>query len=77
MSGPAPPGAPMRIRYLLLHAYGLGGTIRTVFNQASAMAALGHQVEIVSVVRAAGRVRRRLLHRAGGEDRDRLRLLAA
>ncbi|WP_240197443.1 glycosyltransferase family 4 protein [Nonomuraea lactucae] len=51
MSGPATPGAPMRIRYLLLHAYGLGGTIRTVFNQASAMAALGHQVEIVSVVR--------------------------
>lgn len=41
----------MRIRYLLLHAYGMGGTIRTVFNQASAMAAAGHDVEIVSVVR--------------------------
>ncbi|MEU8247705.1 glycosyltransferase family 4 protein [Nonomuraea sp. NPDC048916] len=41
----------MKIRYLLLHAYGLGGTIRTVFNQAGAMAALGHQVEIVSVIR--------------------------
>ncbi|MEV0590153.1 glycosyltransferase family 4 protein [Nonomuraea cavernae] len=41
----------MKIRYLLLHAYGLGGTIRTVFNQAGAMVELGHQVEIVSVIR--------------------------
>jgi len=41
----------VKIRYLLLHAYGMGGTIRTVFNQASAMAAAGHDVEIVSVVR--------------------------
>ncbi|GGO19723.1 hypothetical protein GCM10010116_39520 [Microbispora rosea subsp. aerata] len=41
----------MRIRYMLLHAYGMGGTIRTVVNQANAMAALGHEVEIVSVVR--------------------------
>ncbi|MGC5011858.1 glycosyltransferase family 4 protein [Streptosporangium sp. DT93] len=44
------PGA-MRIRYLLLHAYGMGGTIRTVINQANAMAAAGHDVEIASVVR--------------------------
>ncbi|WP_182902395.1 glycosyltransferase family 4 protein [Microbispora sp. H10830] len=41
----------MRIRYMLLHAYGMGGTIRTVVNQANAMATLGHEVEIVSVVR--------------------------
>ncbi|GAA2903701.1 hypothetical protein GCM10010517_69700 [Streptosporangium fragile] len=41
----------MKIRYMLLHAYGMGGTIRTVFNQANAMAAAGHEVEIVSVVR--------------------------
>ncbi|MBP2705121.1 glycosyltransferase family 4 protein [Microbispora sp. RL4-1S] len=41
----------MRIRYVLLHAYGMGGTIRTVVNQANAMAAIGHDVEIVSVVR--------------------------
>ncbi|GAA1510888.1 hypothetical protein GCM10009677_49740 [Sphaerisporangium rubeum] len=41
----------MKLRYMLLHAYGMGGTIRTVVSQANAMAALGHDVEIVSVVR--------------------------
>ncbi|GAA1684066.1 hypothetical protein GCM10009733_095640 [Nonomuraea maheshkhaliensis] len=41
----------MKIRYMLLHAYGMGGTIRTVVNQANAMAEAGHDVEIVSVVR--------------------------
>ncbi|WP_248959215.1 glycosyltransferase family 4 protein [Sphaerisporangium perillae] len=41
----------MKIRYLILHAYGMGGTIRTVLNQAGAMAAYGHDVEVVSVVR--------------------------
>ncbi|MFI0421930.1 glycosyltransferase family 4 protein [Spongiactinospora sp. 9N601] len=41
----------MKIRYLLLHAYGMGGTIRTVITQANAMAAAGHDVEVVSVVR--------------------------
>jgi glycosyltransferase involved in cell wall biosynthesis len=41
----------MKIRYLLLNAYGKGGTIRTVFNQAASMAAAGHDVEVVSVVR--------------------------
>ncbi|GAA3236961.1 glycosyltransferase family 4 protein [Nonomuraea helvata] len=41
----------MKIRYLMLHAYGMGGTIRTVVNQANAMAAAGHDVELVSVVR--------------------------
>ncbi|MGP3964278.1 glycosyltransferase family 4 protein [Nonomuraea sp. 3N208] len=40
----------MKIRYMLLHAYGMGGTIRTVVNQAGAMAEAGHDVEIVSVV---------------------------
>ena len=43
----------MKIRYLLLHAYGMGGTIRTVFTQANAMAAAGHEVQVVSVVRRA------------------------
>ncbi|WP_151484840.1 glycosyltransferase family 4 protein [Streptomyces albicerus] len=41
----------MKIRYLLLHAYGSGGTIRTVFNQANSMRAAGHDVEVVSVLR--------------------------
>ncbi|MFC4117596.1 glycosyltransferase family 4 protein [Nonomuraea zeae] len=41
----------MKIRYLMLHAYGMGGTIRTVVNQANAMAAAGHEVELVSLVR--------------------------
>ncbi|TMR96157.1 glycosyltransferase family 4 protein [Nonomuraea basaltis] len=41
----------MKIRYLMLHAYGMGGTIRTVVNQANAMAAAGHDVELVSLVR--------------------------
>lgn len=41
----------MKIRYLMLHAYGMGGTIRTVVSQANAMARAGHDVEIVSVVR--------------------------
>ncbi|MFI7420739.1 glycosyltransferase family 4 protein [Nonomuraea sp. NPDC049684] len=41
----------MKIRYLMLHAYGMGGTIRTVVNQANAMTAAGHDVELVSLVR--------------------------
>ncbi|GAA2387801.1 glycosyltransferase family 4 protein [Nonomuraea africana] len=41
----------MKIRYLLLHAYGTGGTIRTVLTQAGWMAEAGHEVEVVSAVR--------------------------
>ncbi|WP_188187903.1 glycosyltransferase family 4 protein [Nonomuraea sp. SYSU D8015] len=47
----------MKIRYLMLHAYGMGGTVRTVVNQANAMAAAGHDVELVSVVRRRDRPR--------------------
>lgn len=43
----------MKINYLLLNAYGMGGTIRTVINQANAMAAGGHDVQITSVRRTA------------------------
>ncbi|MGP4002596.1 glycosyltransferase family 4 protein [Streptomyces sp. 8N706] len=41
----------MRIRFLLLNAYAVGGTVRTVVNQANGLAAVGHDVEIVSVRR--------------------------
>ncbi|MEC4015387.1 glycosyltransferase family 4 protein [Streptomyces sp. H27-D2] len=41
----------MTVRFLLLNAYAIGGTVRTVANQANALAAAGHDVEIVSVRR--------------------------
>ncbi|MYW64038.1 glycosyltransferase [Streptomyces sp. SID8379] len=40
-----------KIRYLLMHAYGRGGTIRTVFNQANSLVAAGWDVEIVCALR--------------------------
>ncbi|WP_432165825.1 glycosyltransferase family 4 protein [Streptomyces sp. bgisy031] len=40
-----------KVRYLLLHAYGRGGTIRTVMNQANSLVAAGWDVELVSTVR--------------------------
>ncbi|MEV7379564.1 glycosyltransferase family 4 protein [Streptomyces lydicus] len=41
----------MKIRFLLLNAYTVGGTVRTVVSQANALAAAGHEVEVVSVWR--------------------------
>ncbi|MFH8470009.1 glycosyltransferase family 4 protein [Streptomyces sp. NPDC017991] len=45
--------APRRpkVRYLLLHAYGRGGTIRTVMNQANSLVQAGWEVELVSALR--------------------------
>ncbi|WP_143675802.1 glycosyltransferase family 4 protein, partial [Streptomyces milbemycinicus] len=43
----------MKISFLLHNAYGIGGTIRTTFNMASALAAR-HTVEIVTVMRTHG-----------------------
>lgn len=40
----------MRISFLLHNAYGIGGTIRTTFNLAQALAAR-HEVEIISILR--------------------------
>ncbi|MFD1114350.1 glycosyltransferase family 4 protein [Sphaerisporangium aureirubrum] len=47
--GAAEPGT-RQITFLLLHAHGMGGTIRTVFNLAGMLAA-DHDVEIVSVIK--------------------------
>ncbi|WP_169729469.1 glycosyltransferase family 4 protein [Thermoactinospora rubra] len=49
----APPPSIQQVRYLILHAYGMGGTIRTIFNQAGYLASRGYDVEIVSVVKEA------------------------
>ncbi|MGW1026472.1 glycosyltransferase family 4 protein [Streptomyces sp. NPDC002577] len=46
----------IKIRYLLLHAYGRGGTIRTVMNQANSLVAAGWDVELVSVLRRRDKV---------------------
>ncbi|WKU45430.1 glycosyltransferase family 4 protein [Streptomyces sp. VNUA116] len=43
----------MKISFLLQNAYGIGGTIRSTFNVASALAAR-HDVEIVSIHRTGG-----------------------
>ncbi|TWJ12295.1 glycosyltransferase involved in cell wall biosynthesis [Stackebrandtia albiflava] len=47
----------MKITFLVHGMYGLGGTIRSTLNSASALADRGHQVEIVSVMRGATRPR--------------------
>lgn len=49
----APPPSTHTVRILLLHANGMGGTIRTVFNLAGYLASTGHDVEIVSIVKEA------------------------
>ncbi|GAA2590162.1 MULTISPECIES: glycosyltransferase family 4 protein [Streptomyces] len=41
----------MKLTYLIYNAFGVGGTVRTVFNQANAMVERGHDVEIATMLR--------------------------
>ncbi|MEV5569114.1 glycosyltransferase family 4 protein [Spirillospora sp. NPDC052269] len=41
----------MKLTYVLFNAFGIGGTVRTVINQANGMVARGHDVEIISLMR--------------------------
>jgi glycosyltransferase involved in cell wall biosynthesis len=48
-------GAERRVTILMTAAWGMGGTIRANLNLARHLAATGHEVEIISVVRGQGR----------------------
>lgn len=40
----------MKVTFSILNVFGVGGTVRTVVNQANALARAGHEVDILSVV---------------------------
>ena len=41
----------MKVTFVIMSAYGMGGTIRTVVTLANRLAEDGHQVEIISLLR--------------------------
>ena len=41
----------MKVLFLINNGFGIGGTITTTFNLASALAARGHDVEVLSTLR--------------------------
>lgn len=67
----------MKIRFLMLSAYNVGGAIRSMLNQANALAEAGHDVEVVSLFRRkkrpAFRVDRRITMRTLINERRRHR----
>jgi glycosyltransferase involved in cell wall biosynthesis len=53
-SAPGRSGAPGPVRILVVHAYGMGGTVRTTLNLADQLAAR-HDVELISIARRRSR----------------------
>jgi len=47
----AAPGRLVKVRFLLGHAHGRGGAVRTTLNTANALAERGHDVEILSLLK--------------------------
>ena len=46
-------GAEKRVLIVLMNAFGLGGTVRTIWNLAGHLASAGYEVTILSVTRTA------------------------
>ncbi len=44
---------PLHITYLLYNAHGVGGTVRTIFTQATTMVERGHEVDLVTMWRSS------------------------
>jgi glycosyltransferase involved in cell wall biosynthesis len=51
LSEPRRSGAPVKVLFLINDAFGIGGTVKTTFNLGEALAARGHQIELLSTER--------------------------